>query len=844
MITWSSPHAGAQAEEPGSGPTDAGDEARDLAQVQYIVENTVGPVLKRKTEALRPDFRKAEKDFHRHFENAKSDPRILLGHAAAASLRFRRTSDPAAKPTETDFRAFALAQTYDGHKDLVEKLFDLKVLDPAMGSGHFLVEAVDFITDELLDFLNAFPNNPVSAALDRTREAILESLRDQGIEIDDSFRRQLTDIHLLKRHVLKRCIYGVDLNPLATELAKVSLWLDAFTLGAPLSFLDHHLRTGNSLIGSSLPELEDAIHDSLFKIDESHLLRAVQNVLVVARLADATASEVAKSKQAFDEARKTLSGYGVLLDILVAKHFGHTAATSILSMGRDLKLETRDSFFKSLGKLDRELVGKVAALAEDRRFFHWDIEFPEVFYSFAGLADGRIERRKPGDSGFDAIVGNPPYDVLSEMENDEDLSGVRNFIANTPELAPSERGKNNLYKLFICKGLALLPELGQIGFIVPMGLLGLDQLRAVRERLFQRGHFLSVDAFPQKDDAQRRVFVEAKLSTAIFTYLRTSDLSKDDVAFPSRQHPENRIELGSPVVMLTGNEIPMLDPVNRVIVTSGPEDWSLARRVIGSGRMVRLGTVIQWFQGEINETVSREAGWLVGHSPHLVVRGAAICLYRVREASQGEDMFLDAKAYLQGKNADTKAFHHREPRLVMQNAAPQNNFRRLITAALSAGHFCSYKTNYCLTNSMSIDHRVVLAVLNSKLADWFFRLTSTSADINHYQLDNLPFPTFESRDYRNAPRPDLGYAGDRIDHVISTIADAPFPADVSQLLVDLVDGIIDIESSRGDISRSERSALAPDAQKLQAGIDRIMYRLAGLNKMEVAGLEDRLSRML
>ena len=69
---------------------------------------------------------------------------------------------------------------------------------------------------------------------------------EQGISID---RNRLTDVNLLKRHVLKRCIYGVDVNPMAVELAKVSLWLDCFTLGAPLSFLDHHLRCGNSLIG-------------------------------------------------------------------------------------------------------------------------------------------------------------------------------------------------------------------------------------------------------------------------------------------------------------------------------------------------------------------------------------------------------------------------------------------------------------------------------------------------------------------------------------------------------------------------------------------------------------------
>ena len=111
-----------------------------------------------------------------------------------------------------------LAKTYG--REVVDELFDIKVLDPAMGSGHFLVQAVDFITDRMLDFLNGFPWNPVMAMLEETRRTILSSMEDLGVTIDAG---RLTDVNLLKRHVLKRCMYGVDLNPMAVELAKVSL---------------------------------------------------------------------------------------------------------------------------------------------------------------------------------------------------------------------------------------------------------------------------------------------------------------------------------------------------------------------------------------------------------------------------------------------------------------------------------------------------------------------------------------------------------------------------------------------------------------------------------------------
>jgi type II restriction/modification system DNA methylase subunit YeeA len=141
-------------------------------------------------------------------------------------------------------------------QQLADACLDVKVLDPAMGSGHFLVEAVDYISDRLIDWLNGWSENPVWALLERTRRDILDDMERQQVTIP---AERLVRVALLKRAVLKRCIYGVDLNAMAVELAKVSLWLDAFTLGAPLSFLDHHLKQGNSLIGSRIGDVQAAL---------------------------------------------------------------------------------------------------------------------------------------------------------------------------------------------------------------------------------------------------------------------------------------------------------------------------------------------------------------------------------------------------------------------------------------------------------------------------------------------------------------------------------------------------------------------------------------------------------
>ncbi|NLE40121.1 MAG: hypothetical protein GX621_19065, partial [Pirellulaceae bacterium] len=301
--------------------------------VEYIVEHTVGPVLAEKLESLRGRLRDVRKTFDNEVKKA--------------------TAYPVKKPSGEHWapRDFAAEKTHAAHRALIDELFDFRALDPAMGSGHFLVEAVDFITDRMLTFLNQFPVNPVTFMLESTRRNIIEALGEQGVSVDPD---KLTEVNLLKRHVLKRCIYGVDLNPMAVELAKVSLWLDAFTIGAPLSFLDHHLRCGNSLIGATFEDLDKMLNPThrggkaMFGVDYEPLLRAVRHVVQVNRMADATAAEVKRSADEYGQARDELSGYQVVLDLLVARHFGLPQAAGLLEFGDELDLSSRRRFLESL----------------------------------------------------------------------------------------------------------------------------------------------------------------------------------------------------------------------------------------------------------------------------------------------------------------------------------------------------------------------------------------------------------------------------------------------------------------------------------------------------------------
>jgi hypothetical protein len=160
--------------------------------------------------------------------------------------------------------------------------------------------------------------------------------------------------------------------------------------------------------------------------------------------------------------------------------------------------------------------------------------------------------------------------------------------------------------------------------------------------------------------------------------------------------------------------------------------------------MGRLKQFAEFFQGEVNETNARKAGCLLppGKGGKLVTRGACICLYVPRPASQGYDLYLNVPKFLEGKGPDTKAFHHKHRHVGLQESCPQNNFRRIIAALILAGKFCNHKINYLPEHTCEPPLEFALGLLNSKLADWYFRLGSTNATVSHYQLYNQPCPAF------------------------------------------------------------------------------------------------------
>ena len=680
--------------------------------VKYIVENTVGPVLAEKFDKLRPKFRDAQQDYRKALDRAEA---------------FRRQGIKPDDPAK-------VANTY---ASLVDDLFDLKVLDPAMGSGHFLVEAVDFVCDRILGeregFLRAFPWNPVTKFLQDTRDAIVTEMERQGVAVDTG---RLTDINLLKRHVLKRCVYGVDLNPMAVELAKVSLWLDCFTIGAPLSFLDHHLKCGNSLIGASVQEVQAELAPrerqtiSIFGGPFQGLLSATATIEELRRLPDATVEQAERSHSLYADFESAQYPYKSALDIWVSQHFGNGLGRDYLTMaGTDL-VDQILSGGRGLSSEYREAISQAIELGKDKRFFHWDLEFPEAFVDL-----NRGTWKLGPDQGFDAVVGNPPYDEVSEFYSGNTKAEVA-YFTNAPSYLGTKSGRLNLYRLFLLRAPALTKNRGKVSFIVPMAVLGDRFSLGTRTRLLRQSCIDKVEVFPQKDDPLNRVFLEAKQSTCIVVISRPL---KPKAIVDVRIHPGRHILSESPGYSAKQDDLYSFTPSQHAVPLVSSPAWDILSTKMHPSLGPTLEAIANIYAGEICDNAQNRHYLSDEPIGPLVLRGANLNRYELlKVAKQGSPRYLNAKAW-QASHGGIKPKHAREPRIAFQKGAAVDNWRRLIATIVPANEYCFDTIGY-IPFSEATNPYALLAVLNSKLWDFRFSATSTTNHINAYELATIYVP--------------------------------------------------------------------------------------------------------
>ena len=365
--------------------------------------------------------------------------------------------------------------------DPAGQILELKICDPAMGSGHFLVALVDDLADRVLETIanstyqvSQQPwaahlaesgrawQSPVLQRMAAIRRSIKTTAKDHGWAVTDA---QLDDRHIVRRMILKKTIFGVDKNPMAVELAKTALWLHTFTVGAPLSFLDHHLRVGDSLHGERLPQVQRSLQNLgalLLQTEFDRLALAAKNIAQVADLTDVDIAEAQLSKKLAQEAAVQVAPIHAVLDFWRALRWlvPGWPVDKIAKLSKLLKVEndepnpTLDGLVKLLnpdnnlaavlaaGRLDgddaatlaaNDLMAKARALARRETFFHWWTSFPTVFGT-------------GGRGGFDAVIGNPPWDRIK-------LQQVEWFAERSPVIAAQPRAADRKRMIAALQGV-------------------------------------------------------------------------------------------------------------------------------------------------------------------------------------------------------------------------------------------------------------------------------------------------------------------------------------------------------------------------------------------------------
>ncbi|OPZ44049.1 MAG: hypothetical protein BWY93_00788 [Euryarchaeota archaeon ADurb.BinA087] len=323
----------------------------------------------------------------------------------------------------------------------------INVLDPAMGSGHFLVGAVDFLAQKLLE------------AVQKDHETGL--ITNTAPFTNDWARRE----------VVSHCIYGVDLNELAVELAKVGLWLTTINKDKPLSFLDHRLKQGNSLIGASLTKLRYYPGTEPKEMNQTELPTSISPRFIghlLSKIAEIDAIEenqlvdVKNKERVFNEF-KQLPEYQRakgLANVYISTYFGNTITATekksseaqyqdlvwaIAGNEGEWQYKTRPVWFK-----------QACNIAKEKSFFHWELEYPEIFFDAGKLRD---------NPGWDAIIGNPPYANAWAMTDLDNLT--RASIASLSPRKDFLSGHWDLYIPFVAIATQFLKSEGFHSFILP-----------------------------------------------------------------------------------------------------------------------------------------------------------------------------------------------------------------------------------------------------------------------------------------------------------------------------------------------------------------------------------------
>jgi type I restriction-modification system DNA methylase subunit len=656
---------------------------------------------------------------------------------------------------------------------------NLKILDPAMGSGHFLVRATEFLADKI------FYHTTTKLKVER----VLQGLSQEQAEIA-----------YWRRKVVESCIFGVDLNPLAVELSKLSLWLTSIATDQPLSFLDHHLRPGNSLIGANLNALgwlhtrKERIQRSLFADLQKEVGQAIQTLHAI-EVIETNDLTIIKEKETLwnKEVRDRLLPLRTIADLWTSSFFGTKINDTKYQNLARLIMSNPKPRTKEAMMLKREIGPYLNfyEVAKKMMFFHWELEFPDVFFN----EDGSPKE----NPGFDAIIGNPPY------INIENIPKVLReyfviFYGENHKLGK----RYDIYQLFVLKGLSLLKNFSYMGFILP--------------NTFLMGH--SYKIMMKIVTNMTKILECVDLPHGVF-----KEVTVDNVLLFLMRNPNDQERIKNMIV------IKKLDPkseISRILSNSWDEVFSIPQQILSKEYDYKLNIHSNPTQQKLFhllESVSIQLGKITESSQGII-------LYKTAEDSARAEYTSKTpkegwKRLLRGKNIGryfikyNGEFVHYGPwlwcpreekylnraKILLQAMRNKSLFRRLVATYDNERYYNAHNLANIIKKEDSPYHlKYILGLVNSLLLNYWYKAHFPNVNINPNDFRQLPIRKIN---FNNSSEKKL-----------------------HDDLVVLVDVMLDLNKKIQSAKGSAKDQIQRQIEKTDREIDEIVYKLYGITEEE------------
>ena len=619
----------------------------------------------------------------------------------------------------------------------------LKICDPAVGSGHFLVSALN----ELI---------VIKHDLKILQDKESKNIRDYNIEIvndelmitdDDNIpftynpsnkesQRIQETLFREKETLIENCLFGVDINPNSVKICRLRLWIELLKNAfykennelETLPNIDINIKCGNSLISrfDLYTDLKKALKQSKWNIESYKLAVATyrnaenkEQKREMERLIEDIKGNF-RSEIAINDPKK------ISLEKKKGELFNYTQQIGLFELGKNEKAE----FNKRVNKLSDEvktLESQIEEIKSNKIYenaFEWRFEFPEVLNDKGDFV------------GFDVVIGNPPYGLFNKKQNQKiSLNTDDLVIDKLKEKYPeASTGVINAAKIFYLFGFTLINKNGFNSMIIPYGILTETTSSTLRKTIFNNHSIIKIEAFPERDNSSRRVFEDVKMSTSIIISSNNKNLESFDLGISY----ERKIEINNRLVIYVQDLINLNPELVQIPLTDN-KSFAILLKVYKNDTVLKLGEISKCLTGELDMTFGKKS--LTNNSDkNILLKGVQIDKFIMKtknnQISQGIIEYLDLeefKKYYNGKKLNDAL----SERIALQGLTGVNEKNRLKGTIVESGTYLANSCNYILENE-TISLYYLLGLINSKLLNFIFKTKSTSSNVNGYEVDDLP----------------------------------------------------------------------------------------------------------